>query len=197
MVRIAINKRTEEWDEKINLKTLSTWSLNRIKDLISTLATQKKLPTEFQNSAIYLQVNENFICFVNENYDLMTLKDGVLTMVYMLPESGKVGTYEELLTIYEGLNGIDKDYFNEVISPNNAEIYTDDNKVLYREGVRVFDGVFFPNKEGVVLSVDVNNKLMCVRFGEEDAIYRAGGFRRNNNGVATLSKTPYTFNLQK
>ena len=65
-------------------------------------------------------------------------------------------------------------------------------KTVFKEGMKVYDQVNFPGKEGVIIDTNKNNKLnLLVKFDSVNYLYTLKGIYLGCNGTPTLSTKPY------
>ncbi|WP_404981316.1 hypothetical protein [Capnocytophaga granulosa] len=70
-------------------------------------------------------------------------------------------------------------------------------KTVFKEGMKVYDQVNFPGKEGVIIDTNKNNKLnLLVKFDSVNYLYTLKGIYLGCNGTPTLSTKPYEIELK-
>ena len=70
-------------------------------------------------------------------------------------------------------------------------------KTVFKEGMKVYDQVNFPGKEGVIIDTNKNNKLnLLVKFDSVNYLYTLKGIYLGCNGTPTLSTKPYEIEFQ-
>ena len=70
-------------------------------------------------------------------------------------------------------------------------------ETVFKVGQKVYDEVNFPDKEGVVIDTNKNNKLnLLVKFDNVNYLYTLKGIYLGCKGTPTLSTKPYKIELQ-
>ena len=70
-------------------------------------------------------------------------------------------------------------------------------KTVFKVGMKVYDQVNFPGKEGVIIDTNKNNKLnLLVKFDSVNYLYTLKGIYLGCNGTPTLSTKPYEIEFQ-
>ena len=70
-------------------------------------------------------------------------------------------------------------------------------KTVFKVGQKVYDEVNFPDKEGVVIDTNKNNKLnLLVKFDNVNYLYTLKGIYLGCKGTPTLSTKPYKVEFQ-
>lgn len=70
-------------------------------------------------------------------------------------------------------------------------------KTVFKVGMKVYDQVNFPGKEGVIIDTNKNNKLnLLVKFDSVNYLYTLKGIYLGCNGTPTLSTKPYKVEFQ-
>ena len=70
-------------------------------------------------------------------------------------------------------------------------------ETVFKVGQKVYDEVNFPDKEGVVIDTNKNNKLnLLVKFDNVNYLYTLKGIYLGCKGTPTLSTKPYKVELQ-
>ena len=70
-------------------------------------------------------------------------------------------------------------------------------ETVFKVGMKVYDEVNFPDKEGVIIDTNKNNKLnLLVKFDSVNYLYTLKGIYLGCNGTPTLSTKPYEIEFQ-
>lgn len=70
-------------------------------------------------------------------------------------------------------------------------------KTVFKKGMKVYDEVNFPDKEGVIIDTNKNNKLnLVVKFNSVNYLYTLKGIYLGCKGTPTLSTKPYKIEFQ-
>ena len=70
-------------------------------------------------------------------------------------------------------------------------------ETIFKVGMKVYDQVNFPGKEGVIIDTNKNNKLnLLVKFDSVNYLYTLKGIYLGCNGTPTLSTKPYEIEFQ-
>ena len=70
-------------------------------------------------------------------------------------------------------------------------------ETVFKVGMKVYDEVNFPDKEGVIIDTNKNNKLnLLVKFDSVNYLYTLKGIYLGCKGTPTLSTKPYEIEFQ-